>query len=376
MSRPGGFAFAMNLSRADHVLPTMARFLLPFAFLALLPIGAALGGGWTFLAAIVTLATLLAQDGLGSAELIRGGTATGAISRWIPRAYILLQLAATAWAASLVARGTRPIELVGLIASTGVTAGIFGFLAAHELVHSRDRCERALGMLFLASTFYLHFRIAHLFGHHRRAATFDDPATARLGESLYAFVLRSILGQFRESWEHETKRLGRSHRHGFDNRVIAYLAIELSTVAILAVISVPVLIYLLCVAVIAVGLLETFNYVAHYGILRRRQPNGKFEQLQPRHSWNSRGTINNAALFNMGRHSDHHRHPSRSYDLLAPIADETVLPTGYARAMAMAFVPALWRRRMDMRAKAAVARSEGLEPPTSGFEARRSIQLS
>src|SRR5205085_506181 len=98
--------------------------------------------------------------------------------------------------------------------------------------------------------------------------------------------------------------------------------------------------------------------------------------VEPRHSWNSRGTMNNAALFNMGRHSDHHRHPSRSFELLAPLSEETGLPSGYARAMAMAFVPALWRRQMDHRVKAALARSEGLEPPTSGFEARRSIQLS
>jgi len=333
----------------------MPRFLLPFLFLALLPLGAMLGGGWTFLAAIVTVLSLLAQDRIGSIELIKGTAGTGPMSRWIPRIYILLQLAATLWSAKLVAGGARPIEILGLIASTGVTAGIFGFLAAHELVHSRDGRERALGMTFLASTFYLHFRIAHLFGHHRRAATFDDPATARLGESLYAFLVRSTWGQLRDSWAHETRRLGRSRGRSFSNRMITYFAIEISIVLVLALTSVPALIYLSCAAIIAVGLLETFNYVAHYGILRRRLPNGKFEPLQPRHSWNSRGTINNAALFNMGRHSDHHRHPSRSYDLLAPIPEETVLPTGYARAMAMAFVPGLWRRHMDPPAKAAAS---------------------
>src|SRR5205085_7783921 len=226
-----------------------------------------------------TLLALLAQDRIGSAEMI-SSAGTGRMSRWIPRVYILSQLAATVWSAMLVAHEARPIEVAGLIASTGVTAGIFGFLAAHELVHSRERGERALGMLFLASTFYLHFRIAHLFGHHRRAATIDDPATARLGESLYAFLARSIWGQLKESWEHERRRLGRSPRHALRNRVYVYVALEIAIVTAIALISMRALIYLVSVAIIAVGLLETFNYVAHYGILRRRQPDGKFERLE------------------------------------------------------------------------------------------------
>ena len=329
-------------------------YLVPLAFLALLPLGASLGGLWTFLPAVAVPVLLVVLDkGIGDAPTreLRDGAH---LSRWLPRLYIALQLAATAWLATRVARGLPVIEIVGLVASTGVTTGVFGFLAAHEMIHSHERGELALGMTFLASAFYMHFHIAHLFGHHRRAATYDDPVSARLGESLYAFVLRSVPGQVREAWAHECERLRRARApaYSFRNRLILYFAVEIAMAAGLALVSVPALAFVLCVAAIAVGLLEAFNYVAHYGILRRRGADGGFEPLMPEHSWNSSNWMNNSALFNMGRHSDHHVHPVRSFEQLEPIADEAELPSGYAAAILTALVPPLWRRVMDPRAKA------------------------
>jgi alkane 1-monooxygenase len=217
------------------------------------------------------------------------------------------------------------------------------------MVHSRDRSERALGLVFLASVFYMHFRIAHISGHHRRAATFDDPASARLGESLYNFVLRSVIGQFRESWEIEAKRRRSA------NRIVLYLTIEVTFLLTIAIVSLRALGFLLAVAIIAVMLLESFNYIAHYGLTRRAGEDGRLEPLAPRHSWNSVHRMNNAALFNMGRHSDHHRRTTRAYHRLQPIAGATELPSGYAAALLTAFFPPVWHRLMDPRAKAAMA---------------------
>ena len=181
------------------------RYLSPFAFLALLPLGEALGGGWAFLAAIATPLFLTLFDSVLGEE--GNSRRHDRESRWVPHVYVLLQLAAAAWAAVRVASpSTGLVEAIGLTASAGVTTGVFGFVAAHELIHSRDPRDRALGLTFLASVFYLHFRIAHLHGHHRRAATADDPASARLGEGLYAFLLRSITGQLREAWRFEARR--------------------------------------------------------------------------------------------------------------------------------------------------------------------------
>ena len=201
---------------------------------------------------------------------------------------------------------TSLLEAVGMATSAGVTTGVFGFVAAHEMIHSRDRRERALGLALLGSVFYMHFRIAHVYGHHRRGATIEDPATARLGEGLYAFLVRSVVGQFREAWAFEVQR-----RRG--NRMIVYLALEAAFLLVVALVSWRALAFVVAVAAIAVMLLESFNYVAHYGLARRIGADGRAERLAPRHSWNSGRRMNNASLFNMGRHSDHHRRMSRSY---------------------------------------------------------------
>jgi alkane 1-monooxygenase len=321
------------------------RYLTPFAFLALVPLGGWLGGAWTFLAAAATPLCLTSLD----SALGEGDARKGTASRWLPRTYILLQLAATGWAVAFVARPTTSLlEAVGLTLSTGMTTGVFGFVAAHEMIHSRQRRDRALGLALLGSVLYMHFRIAHVYGHHRRAATFEDPASARLGEGLYAFLLRSIGGQFREAWAFEAKR----QRH---NRMTTYVALELLFLLGVALVSIRALLFVVAVAVLAIALLESFNYVAHYGLRRCRGANGRAEPLGPRHSWNSGRRMNNAALFNMGRHSDHHRRTSRPYGQLEELSEEPKLPSGYAAALLTALVPPLWRRLMDPRAEKVMA---------------------
>ena len=336
------------------------RYLTSFIFLALLPLGGWLGGAWTFLAAAATPLCLASLDEALGEDKAPADIKNEVTPRWLPRAYIVLQLAANIWAATLVGRsGTSLIEFSGLALSAGLTTGVFGFVAAHEMIHSRDARERMLGLALLGSVFYMHFRIAHVYGHHRRAATLDDPASARIGEGLYAFLARSVTGQFREAWIFEAQRRRRTGlaRIGIGNRMVVYLAIESSFLLAAALLNVRVLIFLVAVAVIAVTLLESFNYVAHYGLRRLTGPGGRTERLAPQHSWNSDRRMNNAGLFNMGRHSDHHRHMARSYERLAQISGSPELPSGYAAALMTALVPPLWRRVMDPRAKAVMAGS-------------------
>jgi alkane 1-monooxygenase len=330
------------------------RYATPFAFLALLPLGGWLGETWTFLAAAAIPLCLVSLDAtLGHDESPTAGTRRP-IARWLPRAYVIVQLAATGWAATLVARpATTWLETAGLTLSAGLATGVFGFLAAHELIHSPNRRARALGLTFLATVLYMHFRIAHVYGHHRRGATMDDPATARLGESLYAFLPRTVGGQFREAWIFEALRLRRTGRPTISggNRMLHYLAIEALFLVVVAAISWRALIFVLAVAVLAIAMLEGFNYVAHYGLMRGVDADGRAERLAPHHSWNSRRRMNNAALFNMGRHSDHHRVMTRAYDELEEVTGSAELPAGYAAALLTALVPPLWRSIMDPRAR-------------------------
>jgi alkane 1-monooxygenase len=136
--------------------------------------------------------------------------------------------------------------------------------------------------------------------------------------------------------------------------VLLYGAIEALLLLVGAIGSPRVLAFVVLVALIAITLLETFNYVAHYGLLRGIGPDGRVERLAPNHAWNVRKRMNNAALFNMGRHSDHHRVMTRAYGELEPVARAAELPSGYASALLMALVPPLWRRVMDRRAIAAM----------------------
>jgi alkane 1-monooxygenase len=284
----------------------------------------------------------------------RPGQAGGSAAlRGVPAIYVLLQLAVTVWIGFRIAGGSiSPAEAAGLTLSNGLATGVFGLSAAHELIHSRDRASRTIGLLFLASTFYMHFRISHLYGHHRRAATHEDPASARLGESLYAFLGRSVVGQVREAWAYDARRMRRAGRPviGARNRMIVYLAIEVSILVLMVIASPLALAFLIGNAVLAIVLLETFNYVAHYGL--SRGGGAAAVPLGPEHSWNSGNRMNNSALFNMGRHSDHHRHTAHPYPQLKAMPATPELPAGYAAAMLTALIPPVWRRTMDPRAMA------------------------
>jgi alkane 1-monooxygenase len=335
---------------------------LPFGFLALLPLGAWLGGPWVLAPALATPLLLTALDAtLGEAPAPSGlgGLVAHRLLAWL---YIPLQLGALAGTAALAAQpSTGFAEASGLALSAGFTVGVFGFVVAHELIHSPARAERALGLTLLAAVFYMHFRIAHVHGHHRRAATFEDPATARLGESLYAFLPRSVVGQFAEAWAFETERLRRAGRRALSlrNRMLGYLGLEALLALGVGLLSLRALGFMTASAVVAIALLEGFNYIAHYGLARRSVGGRPCEPLGPQHSWNSARRMNNWSLMNMGRHSDHHLRATRPYQGLEPLSGAPELPSGYAGAIILALIPPLWRRVMDPRVAAAMSRARG-----------------
>jgi alkane 1-monooxygenase len=336
----------------------IAKYWSPFGFLALVPFGLWLGGPWTFLLVGVLPLALAGGDWLLGAEppFAIGDAPFG--HRLLPWLYIPLQLIEIVWAGWIVAQpSTDPVTAVGLTVSTGLAAGVFGFLAAHEMVHSRRPAERIYGLAMLAGVLDMQFAISHVQGHHRRSATFEDPATARRGESLYAFWIRSVTGQAAEAWAFETERLRRNGRSrlGPGNRLMWFLAVEIIVVFIVGFVGWRALAFFLAQSVLAILLLESFNYVAHYGLVRRRRQDGRLEPLGPKHSWNSVRRMNNASLFNMGRHADHHRFSARPYNELEVLDGGAQLPCGYAGVILMALIPPLWRRVMDPRVDAAMS---------------------
>jgi len=328
------------------------RYGIPFVALATVPLGFGLGGAWCWLTVLATPVGLLVFDWLlGEDRLTPPGPDSWSY-RLLPWLYIPLQIGVIAWAALAVSRpGVGLMDAVGLTASVGVAAGVFGMLAAHEMVHSPRPAERALGLLMLGTVGYMHFRIAHIHGHHRHAATRDDPASARAGESAYAFVVRSVAGQWLEAWVFERRRLaGRGLQPlSASNRMLHYLLVEGLVVAGVVALGPRALAFWLAQAVLSVVLLEVFNYVAHYGLSRRRLASGALERIGERHSWNASRRMNNWSLFNMGRHTDHHRSGTRPYQRLESAPGSPELPCGYAAAVLLAMAPPLWRRVMDPR---------------------------
>ncbi len=243
------------------------------------------------------------------------------------------------------------LDKLGLAATLGFVSGI-GINAAHELGHRVERMERWLAKIALAQSGYGHFFVEHNRGHHVRVATPEDPASARLGESLWEFLPRSVSGSFRSALALERERLARNGRGWWSvhNHILQAWSMTLVLFGgLIAAFGYQVLPWLLLQAVIGFGLLETVNYVEHYGLLRARRPNGRYARCSPRDSWNSDHLVTNIFLFHLQRHSDHHANPGRRYQTLRTSEQAPQLPAGYAAMIVLAAVPPLWRRVMDPR---------------------------
>ena len=180
----------------------------------------------------------------------------------------------------------------------------------------------------------------------------EDPASARLGESFWAFLPRTVVGSLRSAWEIETTRLDRLEKPhlSLHNDVLTAWAMTVALFAGLGIAFGPVVLpYLVVQAVIGFSLLEVVNYLEHYGLRRQKREDGRYERCLPEHSWNSNNVASNVLLYHLQRHSDHHANPTRRYQALRHVDEAPQLPTGYAGMIVLAWFPPLWRRVMDPR---------------------------
>ncbi len=236
-------------------------------------------------------------------------------------------------------------ELVGLTVSTGLCCGTLGINAAHELGHRRRPYEQRMAKALLLTTLYMHFFIEHNRGHHARVATDEDPATARRGEWLFAYLPRSIFMSWIDAWNLENDRLRKKGVPAFSpqNEMIRFHVIEaLLLLAIFLAAGPTALGVFVGASIIGILLLETVNYVEHYGLRRRKLDNGRYERVLPIHSWNANHPIGRVALFELTRHSDHHANARRKYQTLRHFDESPQLPTGYPGMVLLAWFPPLW----------------------------------
>ena len=272
--------------------------------------------------------------------------------RWLTWATVPLHFVALigcAWWA-----GTQPMPWWGvlLLAYVAGTGSGLGLNTGHELGHKRTAIEQWLARLVLAVPAYGHFTVEHGRGHHRFVSTPQDHASARMGESIYHFALREVPGGIRRAWQFESERLAQLDASPWSLRntmLQSYAITALLQLGLIAAFGWVMLPFLLVHNLVAWWQLTSANYVEHYGLLRERLKDGRFEAPQPHHSWNTNHLITNLATFHLQRHSDHHAYPSRRYQSLRHFEQLPQLPSGYFGMFPLAYVPALWFRVMDPR---------------------------
>ncbi len=225
--------------------------------------------------------------------------------------------------------GVAFANLFSVVIVSGTTAGYSGIVLGHELVHRHHKVQYTLGRILLAFVLYEHFATEHVRGHHPRLGTPEDPATARFGESLKDFVRRTIPGQFKSAWHLEKVRLGDANMKLLDARMLGHrvlqgLVFEAAILVGFVVVFGPVaLIFFALQSRAAIALLETVNYIEHWGITRATRT------VTPVDSWDTDNSFTLRTLVGLSRHADHHAQASRPYQKLRYFAESPKMPFGY-----------------------------------------------
>jgi len=340
----------------------VAPFMLSFATLPLIALGALFGGWWLALPAIYgwwlfpLLDLMLGRDDTNPDP----ETPETRIYRYalVPMLWVPLQLFTLCATLAYATRAAHlnALELLFLFVGVGIATGSVGINFAHELMHRSSRFERWLGDILLASVLYSHFRSEHLVVHHTHVGTPRDAVTAPLGEGFWHFFVRVLPACFRSALSAEAERLTTRGLSAWSARNPFWRYAFLQAAAILLALLLGGLLGLflfLVQALTAVFQLELVNYIEHYGLTRRRGEDGRYEPVRPHHAWNATERASNWYLLNLQRHSDHHVKPARPYPLLQTYAadDAPLLPAGYPVMTLVALVPPLWRRVMNHRVR-------------------------
>ena len=248
---------------------------------------------------------------------------------------------------------TDPLTWWGRVLAMGLMCGIIGINVGHELGHRNSKIDRFLGELLLLSSLENHFLPYHNRGHHTNVGTPEDPASARRNEVLFAFWFRSQIGSYIQAWQIEIKRMQitRQARFSLSNKMVVYsIAQSILLVLIFWNFGKGGLFAFVIASVFGMILLETVNYIEHYGLARKQKPNGTYELVKRHHSWNSNHLLGRAILFELSRHSEHHYKPDKPYQLLNRHESAPNMPTGYPGMMLLALIPPLFFRVMNKAA--------------------------
>ncbi len=329
-------------------LKYLAAFTIPLSAY----IGIGLGGHWSFTTPVYAfliipiLEIALSQDAKNLPGESRKSKRINPIYDWmlyanIPIVFSLIWIVG----AKVSAGNLQSLEYWGFAFSLGIVLGTNGINVAHELGHRQSTPERFLGKLLLLPSFYMHFYIEHNYGHHLNAATPEDPATARYNQSVYSFWFTSVTRQYTSAWRIQ-KALLNKHGRSFlsiHNDMLWYSFLQIAYLVLLyQLFGGFTALYLWLCGIIGFILLETVNYIEHYGLLRLKMPSGRYERVREVHSWNSNHVIGRIVLYELTRHSDHHYKSSKKYQLLDYHDSAPDMPFGYPTSMVLSLIPPRW----------------------------------
>ena len=336
--------------------PFWIAFLLP----PLIVVSVYSRGWFAALPIVVVFGVLPVIDALSGVPPFSREAPDLAFNKWfrlVTWAWVPVQLTLLWWLLVTVSRVDLSLwERIAAAVSVGAATGAIGMAFAHELIHRRRGYERAFGNILLASATYPHFAIEHVKGHHRNVGTPRDPASARLDESVYRFIPRSVLGSIASAWRIERTRMNSQQQVVWSthNLMVRYALIEIAIYSTIAIALGPVSVALFAgQSAVAIAILEIINYVEHYGLQRRQTAPGAYEPVRPEHSWDSASRVSNWLLINLPRHSDHHMAAAKRYQSLELLPHAPHLPGGYGAMFLLALLPPLWFRVMNPRVAAA-----------------------
>ena len=243
--------------------------------------------------------------------------------------------------------------LVGWILSCGIVLGANGINVAHELGHRNNKFDQLLAKILLLPNFYMHFFIEHNKGHHRYVSTPKDPATARYNELIYVFWMRSVVQSYISAWRIQLDELTKKGIPFLStkNEMLIYQLFQFVYLCSIFLItnSFSITFFIFCIAAVGVLLLETINYIEHYGLMRKQLSADRWEKVQPWHSWNANYEVGRILLYELTRHSDHHYKATKKYQTLEHHKESPQLPLGYPGSMLMALFPPVWFIVMNKR---------------------------
>ncbi len=342
-------------------------FFTAFILPSLVVIGYYLDGWWNYLAigfSFILIPIIDQQFGIDTSnptETEINSKGEEFYYRFVTYIWTYVQIAFIVWGFYVISNGNihTSAEWIGFVLSFSLVTGGIGITVAHELGHKKSSIERLYSKVLLMTVCYMHFYIEHNRGHHVLVATPEDPATARKNESFYSFWLRSVFGGYAHAWKLENESMRRKGYSVFHikNSMIwfAFLPIIFCS-AFTALFSYPagrilweIPIFFFVQSILAFTLLELVNYVEHYGIQRKEITLGRYERVNPIHSWNASFLISNFFLFQLQRHSDHHANAIKRYQVLNHYDESPQLPFGYPTMIIIAVLPPLWFKVMNKR---------------------------